>query len=55
MVRLRSLKDDFYKLDDGKLSITGERTKKKYSLGDNVKIRVLKVDVEKRQIDYVLV
>ncbi len=55
MVRLREITDDFYVLDEKNYCIIGQRKKKKYQLGDEVKIRVKKVDLAKRQIDFSLV
>lgn len=55
MVRLRDITDDFYTLDEKNYAIIGQRKKKVYQLGDEVRIRVKKVDLEKRQIDFTLI
>ncbi|MXV16269.1 ribonuclease R [Hufsiella ginkgonis] len=55
MVRLRDITDDFYVLDEKNYCIIGQRKKKKYQLGDTVKILVKKVDLGKRMIDFTLV
>ena len=55
MVRLRDLNDDFYVLDEKNYCIIGQRKKKKIQLGDEVTIKVKKVDLGKRQIDFLLV
>ena len=55
MVRLRDITDDFYALDEKNYAIIGQRKKKRYQLGDEVKIRVKKVDLAKRQIDFTLI
>lgn len=55
MVRLRDITDDFYALDEKNYAIIGQRKKKRYQLGDEVQIRVKKVDLSKRQIDFTLV
>ncbi|TZF82540.1 ribonuclease R [Pedobacter sp. BS3] len=55
MIRLRDITDDFYVLDEKNYAIIGQRRKKKYQLGDEVTIRVKKVDLSKRQIDFSLV
>jgi ribonuclease R len=55
MVRLRDINDDFYVLDEKNYCIIGQRKKKKYQLGDEVRILVKKVDLSKRQIDFSLV
>ncbi|MGJ1363025.1 ribonuclease R [Sphingobacterium spiritivorum] len=54
MVRLRDITDDFYVLDEKNYAIIGQRKKKKYQLGDEVQIKVKKVDLDKRQIDFTL-
>ncbi|MGO1595920.1 MAG: ribonuclease R [Sphingobacterium sp.] len=55
MVRLRDITDDFYVLDEKNHAIIGQRKKKVYQLGDEVQIKVRKVDLEKRQIDFSLI
>jgi len=55
MVRLRDITDDFYVLDEKNYCIIGQRKHKKYQLGDEVQIKVKKVDLAKRQIDFSLV
>jgi len=55
MVRLRDITDDFYALDEKNYAIIGRRKKKSYQLGDEVTIRIKKVDLAKRQIDFTLV
>jgi len=55
MIRLRDITDDFYVWDEKNYCIIGQRKKKKYQLGDEVKILVKKVDLGKRQIDFTLV
>lgn len=55
MIRLRDISDDFYVLDEKNYCIIGQRKKRKYQLGDEVMIRVKKVDLSKRQIDFTLI
>ena len=52
MIRLKSMKDDFYVLDKEKFSISGSRTKKKYSLGDKVKVKIAGGDLDRKSLDY---
>ena len=54
MIRLRDIADDFYVLDEKNYCIIGQRKKKKYQLGDEVQVKVKKVDLSKRQIDFSL-
>ena len=55
MVKLRDLKDDYYALNESSYSIVGEKTKKKYSLGDRVRFKVAGADVERKTLEYKLV
>lgn len=55
MVRLRDITDDFYALDEKNYAIIGQKKKKKYQLGDEVKIKVKSVNLAKRQIDFTLI
>ncbi len=55
MIRLRDISDDFYTLDEKNYAIIGQRKKKTYRLGDEVKIKVKQVDLTKKQIDFSLV
>jgi ribonuclease R len=55
MIRLRDMDDDFYILDQANYCIIGQRKKKKFQLGDELKIKVKSVDLVKKQIDFSLV
>lgn len=55
LIRVSSLFDDYYTFDSRDHCLLGERTKKKYRLGDVVKIRVIRADIAKREIDFALV
>ncbi len=54
LVRVRDLDGDFYVFNEKKMELVGERKKKRYRLGDKVRIQVKAVDMERRTIDYVL-
>jgi ribonuclease R len=55
MAKLRDLSDDFYILDEKNYTVRGQRTGKKYTLGDNVTFKVIAADMEKRVLDYAIV
>jgi ribonuclease R len=55
LVRIRDIEDDFYIFDEKKLQLVGKKEKKTYKLGDEVKIKVKNVDLERKTIDYILV
>ena len=52
LVHVTSLTNDYYKYDAGTQSLIGERTGRKYRLGDAMRIEVNKVDMETRRIDF---
>lgn len=54
-VRLSNLIDDHYYFDEEMYRVVGHNTKKSYSLGQDVKVRVLSCDLEKRNIELDLV
>jgi ribonuclease R len=43
--------DDYYRFVDRSHVLRGENTGKVYRLGDKVKVQVIKVDMERRQVD----
>ncbi len=55
MVRMRDLKSDYYIFDKKYMSIRGQKTHKKYTLGDKVKFKVRGADMNKKTIDYELI
>ena len=55
LIRVRDLEDDYYVYDEKHYSLIGRRTKKRYRLGDKVVVKVIRVDPEEREIDFMLV
>jgi ribonuclease R len=55
LIRLVNMHDDYYIFDDSSYTLIGERTKKTYKIGDKVKIKVEKVNVDFKEIDFELV
>ncbi len=55
LVHISSLTDDYYHYDDSSHSLTGGRTKKRYRLGDRVRVEVARVDLQKRMLDWRIV
>ena len=54
LVHVTSLTNDYYHFDAGALQLVGERSGKKYRLGDPLRVRVQRVDMETRRIDFAL-
>ena len=55
LVRISSIKGDFYVFDKNTYSVIGKSSKKKYQLGDTVNIKIKNTDLDKKQIDFILV
>ena len=55
MVALRDIKSDFYEFDEERYRIVARSSKMVYNLGDPVKIRVKKANLEQKRLDYELV
>ncbi|MSU54944.1 MAG: ribonuclease R [Candidatus Taylorbacteria bacterium] len=54
MIKLRDLGDDYYVLEEKTYSLVGEKTKKRFSLGDKIKFKVSGADIERKTLDYSL-
>lgn len=55
MVSLRDLDDDYYEFDERNYCLWGRKYHHRYSLGDTVQVKVVKANLEKKQLDYALV
>lgn len=55
MIKLRDLMDDSYYHDPKTHSIVGQREGKSYRLGDEIKIKVVKVNIIQKQLDFKVV
>src|SRR6266540_55429 len=55
LVHVSSMTDDYYLFNEKAHVLKGENTKKTYRLGDKVEVQVVRVDLERRQIDFALV
>lgn len=52
LIRLSDLHDDYYHYHDRQHALIGERTAKVYRIGDEVKVRVVRVNMEEYTIDF---
>jgi ribonuclease R len=52
LVHVTSLANDYYHFEAGSLQLVGERTGTRYRLGDAMRVKVQRVDVETRKIDF---
>lgn len=55
MVSLRDLRDDHYSFDRNEFAVIGNKTKKTYTLGDEVYVKVKHADLVKKQLDFTLI
>ena len=55
MVMLREIKEDYFTFDEKNYCVTGKSTGQKFTLGDKVKIKVTKANLEQKLLDYSLV
>lgn len=55
MVSVNSLDDDFYIFDEKNYCLIGRHSHRKYQLGDQVRIEIVKANLEKKQLDFRLV
>jgi ribonuclease R len=55
MVSVSSLDDDFYIFDEKNYCLDGRHLHKKYQLGDEVKVEIIRANLEKKQLDFRLI
>lgn len=55
LVRVRTLGKEFFNYAPKEYALVGERTKKKYALGDKVKVKLIGADLGARTLDFELV
>jgi ribonuclease R len=54
LVHVSSLGDDYYRFLATSYALVGERSKRRFRLGDRVRVRVSRVNKEDRKIDFTL-
>ena len=54
LVHVSSLTDDFYLFEPARRQLIGRRSRKRYSVGDELSVFVSRVDVFKRQVDFAI-
>lgn len=55
MVRLSSMKEDYYSVDPKNYRVVGEKKKKAYALGDTVRVKLTGASLEDRTLDFIFV
>ncbi len=54
LVRVRTIGNDFYNYSPKEYALIGQKTQKKYALGDSVRVRLVAADLSARQLDFEL-
>jgi ribonuclease R len=54
LVHISSLSDDFYLFEASRRQLVGRRARKRFSIGDEVRVFVVRVDPFKRQVDFAI-
>jgi ribonuclease R len=54
LVHVSSLMDDFYLFDPARRQLMGRRSRKRFSVGDELSVFVVRVDAFKRQVDFAI-
>lgn len=52
MIPMFELTDDFYEFDEKNYCIIGKRTHKKYQLGDDIVVEIIRANLDKKQLDF---
>lgn len=54
MVPIRTLQDDYYEFDEANYCLTGRRKNRKFTIGDPVRIRIARANLDRKQLDFEL-
>ena len=55
MIAIRNIGSDFYTFDQKTYSIVGQKTGERFTLGDQIKFKVMSADLDKKVLDFALV
>jgi ribonuclease R len=54
LIKLRDLEGDFFVYDEKKHAFIGRATKKQFRLGDRIRVKLVRVDIEKTELDFII-
>lgn len=54
LIPMRTLQDDYYEFDEANYCIAGRRKQRKFTIGDAVRIRIMRANLERKQLDFEL-
>ena len=55
LVHISAIPGDYWELEEGGMGLVGQRTGRRWQLGDSVQVRLSRVDLTQRQIDFELI
>ncbi|MDD3033483.1 MAG: ribonuclease R [Bacteroidales bacterium] len=55
LVALRDIKEDYLEYNEDSMSLTGKRSGKRFTLGDKVRVKVDRANLEQKQLDFILI
>ena len=53
-IPIRDMNDDYYYFDEDNYMIAGRKTRNKYQFGNSIRIRIVRANLEKRQLDFAI-
>lgn len=54
LIRFKDLDDDYYTFDEKNYAVVGRRTKRRFRLGDKINVKLVRVDEERHELDFIL-
>jgi len=54
LIHLKDLDDDYYSYDERNFMMVGQKLKKKYKLGDKVSVKLIRINKERRELNFIL-
>lgn len=55
MIPIRTLQDDYYEFDDANYCLVGRRKHRRYMIGDPLRIKIVRANIDRKQLDFELV
>jgi ribonuclease R len=54
LIKLKDLEGDFFVYDEKKYSLVGRSTRKQYRLGDKLKVKLIRADLDRSELDFII-
>ena len=55
MIKIRDLGNDYYEFDKKTYSVVGQKTKKRFTLGNPIKFKIVAADLDRKTLDFEVV